>query len=70
MDTIFRSSKSQQIKSVTKELQVPISSKDNLSDNMAKAIEMTSIDNLVKDSETVQFGENARKFEYKLDDKA
>ena len=37
---------------------------------MAKAIEMTSVDNLVKDSETALFRDNVRKFEYKLDDKA
>ena len=39
------------------------------SDKMAKAIEMTSVHNLVKDSETALFRDNVRKFEYKLDDK-
>ena len=42
----------------------------NLSDNMANAIEFTSVECLVKDSEVLVTRDEARKFEYKLKDKA
>ena len=40
------------------------------SDNMANAIEFTSVEGLVKDSEVAVIRDEARKFEYKLSDKA
>ena len=37
---------------------------------MAKAIEMTSVENFVKDSELVKAKDTVRAFDYKLDEKA
>ena len=37
---------------------------------MTNTIEMTSVENLVKDSETVTCRDTPRKFEYKMNDKA
>ena len=39
-------------------------------DNMAKAIEMTSVENVVRDSELVKFSDTERVFDYKLNEKA
>ena len=39
-------------------------------DNMANAVEISSVDNLVKDSEIVNYKDMQRRFEYTMDEKA
>ena len=58
---------------ISKTLQLPSfceMSFSTQSDKMAKAIEFTSIDEFVKDSEVINYSDKKRKFEYDLNEKS